>query len=108
MQMNSVRVLARGVLVIAFLLIAGIVTAAAGLWLYAYSANHWTPPAIWVSLTLFTALTFGPVAVQFRRCWRRTSLWAALVTLLALHIVAYTLLLTMIPDWRLPWLQRPR
>jgi len=46
----------------------------------------------WVWLILFTPLIFGYVARQYRHLWRRPSFWLTLSGLLALHLLAFTLL----------------
>jgi hypothetical protein len=82
---------------------AGVTVAAAVITLGEYSKTHWTPSGVWVSLFVFTIITFSAVVAQFRRSWRRFTFWLTTVALLGVHVVAYSILLREVPGWRLPW-----
>jgi hypothetical protein len=103
LAVKMVRRIVKRVLQLLALIACGVVVAAGVVTLGDYSQHHWTPDARWVSLGVFTTVTFAAVVAQFRRSWRRFTFWVALATLLALHIAGYVIVLRIVPEWRLPW-----
>lgn len=63
----------------------------------------WMPSMRWWSLAGTTALIFWAVVKQFRHHWRLLSFWLKVAALLTVHLLAYTVVLLKVPDWRLVW-----
>jgi hypothetical protein len=85
------------------LAVCGVMTAALVIVYGEYSRTNWVPPARWVGLAAYTLLVFGIGIREFRRSWRSAGFWAMLAALLAVHLAAYTAVLTLVPEWRLIW-----
>ena len=58
-------------------------------------------PIRWVGLFAATLLTFGYPIRWYRKHWRCGQFWAALLGLLTLHLLTYTLVLLRVDEWPL-------
>jgi hypothetical protein len=60
--------------------------------------NSQLPSKATVETSLYTALTFFAVAVQFRKSWLSWQFWTLFTLLLVVHIAAYAYALRQFPD----------
>jgi hypothetical protein len=101
MQVNHQGPLIVG-LQIVLVITAGILIAALGLRSPEYF-EFFSEHAVWFGLASFTIFTFGTVITYFHRSWRLVRFWLTLAALLAIHTVAYVVLLERITPWPLIW-----
>lgn len=59
--------------------------------------------ARWAGLALWTPLIFGLVIRNLRKYWRLLTFWMALAALLAIHLLAFVVILQRYPEWRPVW-----
>ncbi len=84
-------------------ILVGLVLAGAIILYAAVGPFRWMPAVRWWSLAGTTALIFWAVVKQFRHHWHRLSFWLKVAGLLAIHLLAYAVLLSRFPEWRLLW-----
>lgn len=60
-------------------------------------------PARWVALGMWTLLLFYITARQNREYWARLPFWLALLSLLAIHLLGFIVLLRKYSEWRSMW-----
>ncbi len=61
------------------------------------------PPIRWVGFVCMTPVIFWAVLKQFRRYWRRPTMWLVTSVLLVVHIAVFSVFLTYCPDWQPVW-----
>jgi hypothetical protein len=102
MSLTRKRVL--GVLVevlIALGLVAGVI-------LYAeFGPFTWMPSARWWCLAAMTGLLLWRAIRRYRRHWPKRSFWLNLTWLTALHLTAWSIVLTRAHVWGLIWFVPP-
>jgi O-antigen/teichoic acid export membrane protein len=58
----------------------------------------------WLALTMWTGVIFWVVVKSTKRHWRRPKYWFIVAALLAVHLVAFGMMvLRAYPDWRPIW-----
>jgi len=57
----------------------------------------------WLALTMWTALVFWVVVKSSKQHWRRPKYWFVLAAILAVHLVAFGMVLRTYPDWQPIW-----
>ena len=88
-------------------MLAGLVLASLLLWYAPVRPLPWVPSIRWWSLAGTTAVVFWVAVKQYRRHWHRPSFWLKVSGLLALHLLAYVVILIKVPEWRLLWFVPP-
>lgn len=91
----------RAILILAALVIGGIGVAASVMLISDYSRNHWVPAAMWVRLTVFSAVTLAALIAEFKNRRKRMPFWFALVGLMLVRTAVYVAVLRQVPDWPL-------
>lgn len=91
------------ILVLLLEILVGLAVAGAIIVYAAAGPFSWMPSVRWWSLAGTTALIFWAVVKQFRHQWHRPSFWLEVAGLLAVHLVAYTVVLLRVPEWHLLW-----
>lgn len=99
--MTIVGLILKRLIQLLLLATAGIAVAYAVIAKSEYAQHHWVPRGLWVSLLVFTTITFLAVAVEFRRHWHQFRFWVALLALLTGHVIAYAILLLNVREWPL-------
>jgi hypothetical protein len=61
------------------------------------------PPERWVALAYWTLVLLIAGARVYREHWRHPELWLAMVGLLAIHLLAFVVILRSYPEWRAVW-----
>jgi multisubunit Na+/H+ antiporter MnhG subunit len=88
----------RNILGLGAIIIAGIGVAAIIGMISDPSINSRLPSKATIETSLYTALTFFAVAMQFRNGWRSWHFWTIFVLLLVVHTAAYAYALRQVPD----------
>jgi hypothetical protein len=88
----------KNILVVVALIVAGIGFAAIVLLTRDPVINRQLLSKATVETSLYTALTFFAVAMQFRKEWQSWQLWTVLLPLLCVHTAAYAYALRQFPD----------
>lgn len=88
-------------------ILIGLCLAAAIIAYAAVGPFPWVPAVRWWSLAGTTVIVFWVAVKQYRRHWHEISFWLKVAALLAVHVLAYTVVLLMLPDWRLLWFVPP-
>jgi hypothetical protein len=100
--MNTTRMVLTRALQVSAVLVAGLTVAECLVRFpqyFGYFGNH----AVWFGLGVFTAFTFGHVALSFRRSWNVPRFWMILVSLVTFHVLGYIAILERIAVWPLIW-----
>ena len=61
------------------------------------------PSARWIGFVCMTPVIFWVPLMQLKRHWHKPKLWLATTGLLAIHVAAFSALLSHYPDWRPAW-----
>ena len=67
----------------------------------------WVPSVRWWSLVATTGVVFWVAVKRYRHYWRRPSFWLKVTGLLVIHLLAYSVVLVKVPEWRLLWFVPP-
>ena len=102
-SMTMLQLLRKSLLELAALLLAVVVAAVLVQAFMDHVGIGWIPRGVWIWLGVFTAITFWGAVVQFRSSWKRLSFWLATAALLAVHLLAYSLVLVRQPYWKGSW-----
>lgn len=89
---------AKLLLLIVGLILAGILVAASVIAVGEYGKTHWLPNGNWVEVGVFTITTFVGLVMGFRASWDRIRFWLLMLILLTLHIAAYAVLFNWQPQ----------
>ena len=57
----------------------------------------------WIGLVVYTLGLFWVTIRQSREYWRRPGFWMAIAGLLAVHLLAFVVILRAYPRWRMIW-----
>jgi hypothetical protein len=57
----------------------------------------------WIGLTVWTVVVFGVVVRSRRKYWTRGTFWLATASILTVHLLAFTVVLSTYPLWRPVW-----
>lgn len=98
-----VRSILRWALIVTGLILSGILVAAVVILYGEYSETHWVPPTNWIGLALFTIFVFGTAISEYSRSWRSLRFWGVMTALLIFHLLAYSILLESVAEWRVIW-----
>lgn len=98
--MKSGRRVFRRLVQLSVLVLAGFLFALA---VVLFTDAPWMPSARWVGLIGWTATVFFGLVREYSLSWRALGFWLWMLTLLGLHVAAYSLVLTRIDQWRLVW-----
>jgi hypothetical protein len=60
-------------------------------------------PFRWVALAMYTSILFYAVAKPFRNLWKHAPFWFSLGGLTVVHVLAFSLVLRVYPQWPLLW-----
>ena len=53
----------------------------------------------WIGLAVNTPILFGYAASEYRRDWRQPRFWGVILVLLAVHLGAFSIILTHVSRW---------
>jgi apolipoprotein N-acyltransferase len=57
----------------------------------------------WIGLAIYTALLFWIIVRQSREYWQYVGFWLAVAGLLAVHLMAFVVILRSFSTWRVIW-----
>jgi len=82
----------------------GVPVAVASVILYVQTEPHpWMPSRRWWDLAAVTGALVWVAVRAYRRCWRQTSFWLALVGLTAVHLAVWSIVLRNVAEWSSGW-----
>jgi hypothetical protein len=90
--------MARFVVALSALVVAGFGVAVAVIWYGDYGQTHPTPDRVWVRLALFSTVTAGALVRAFKRRWRHPWFWVTFVGVMLVRTTIYVTVLRQLPD----------